>query len=50
MQAQDRAQFARMLEEVLRADAGAVPRYRLANILAQRRARALLDHADELFL
>jgi hypothetical protein len=27
-----------------------VPRYRLANILAQRRARALLAHADDLFL
>jgi predicted anti-sigma-YlaC factor YlaD len=50
VQAQDRAQFQRTLEEVLRADAGAVPRYRLANILAQRRARALLAHVDDLFL
>lgn len=50
VQAQDRAQFTRTLEEVVRADAGEVPRYRLANILAQRRARALLAHADELFL
>jgi hypothetical protein len=50
VQAQDRAQFIRTLEEVVRADAGEVPRYRLANILAQRRARALLAHADELFL
>ena len=50
MQAQDRAQFTRTLEEVLRADAEAVPRYRLANILAQRRARALLAHAEDLFL
>jgi predicted anti-sigma-YlaC factor YlaD len=50
VQRQDRAEFTRVLEEVLRADARAVPRYRLANILAQRRARALLDHADDLFL
>jgi predicted anti-sigma-YlaC factor YlaD len=50
VQRQDRAGFTRVLEEVLRADAGAVARYRLANILAQRRARALLDHADDLFL
>lgn len=50
VQAQDRAQFIRTLEEVVRADAGEIPRYRLANILAQRRARALLAHADELFL
>ncbi len=47
---QDRAEFTRLLEEVLRADPGEVPRYRLANILAQRRARALLAHADDLFL
>jgi len=50
VQAQDRAQFTRLLDEVLRADAGAVPRFRLANVLAQRRARALLAHADDLFL
>ena len=47
---QDRAAFTRVLEEVVRADPGEVPRYRLANILAQRRARALLAHADDLFL
>jgi predicted anti-sigma-YlaC factor YlaD len=47
---QDRAAFTRVLEGVLRADPEAVPKYRLANILAQRRARLLLDHADELFL
>lgn len=50
VQAQDRAQFTRILEEVLRADATAVPRFRLVNVLAQRRARALLAHADDLFL
>jgi predicted anti-sigma-YlaC factor YlaD len=50
VQRQDRAEFTRVLEEVLRADPGAEPRFRLANILAQRRAKALLDHADDLFL
>ncbi len=47
---QDRAEFTRVLEEVLRADPDLEPKHRLANILAQRRARALLDHADDLFL
>jgi predicted anti-sigma-YlaC factor YlaD len=50
VQRQDRAGFTRVLEEVLRADPGAEPRYRLANVLAQRRAKALLAHADDLFL
>jgi predicted anti-sigma-YlaC factor YlaD len=50
VQKQDRAEFTRVLEEVLRADPGAEPRFRLANIIAQRRARALLDHVEELFL
>lgn len=50
VQRQDRAAFTRLLEEVLRADPGEVPRYRLANVLAQRRAKALLAHADDLFL
>jgi predicted anti-sigma-YlaC factor YlaD len=47
---QDRDGFVRVLEEVVRADPGEVPRYRLANVLAQRRARALLEHVDDLFL
>lgn len=50
VQVQDRVQFTRTLEDVLRADAEADPRYRLANVLAQRRARALLAHEDDLFL
>jgi predicted anti-sigma-YlaC factor YlaD len=50
VQQQDRDAFTRVLEDVLRADPGEVPRYRLANVLAQRRARALLAHADDLFL
>jgi predicted anti-sigma-YlaC factor YlaD len=47
---QDRDEFTRVLEEVLRADPGEVPRFRLANIIAQRRAKALLAHAEDLFL
>ena len=50
VQAQDRAGFTATLEEVLRADAEATPRFRLVNTLAQRRARLLLDHVDDLFL
>jgi predicted anti-sigma-YlaC factor YlaD len=50
VQVQDRAGFTALLEEVLRADVDAAPRYRLANTLAQRKARLLLDHADDLFL
>jgi predicted anti-sigma-YlaC factor YlaD len=50
VQRQDRAEFTRVLGEVLRADPGEVPRYRLANVLAQRRASALLAHVDDLFL
>jgi predicted anti-sigma-YlaC factor YlaD len=50
VQKQDRAEFTRLLEQVLKADAEAEPRWRLANVLAQRRARLLLAHADDLFL
>jgi predicted anti-sigma-YlaC factor YlaD len=50
VQAQDRAGFTAVLEAVLAADVDAAPRFRLANTLAQRRARLLLDHADDLFL
>jgi predicted anti-sigma-YlaC factor YlaD len=50
VQAQDRAQFQQLLQEVVQADAEAFPRYRLPNVLAQRRARALLAHVDDLFL
>lgn len=50
VQVQDRAAFTALLEEVLRADVDAAPRFRLANTLAQRKARLLLDHVDDLFL
>ena len=46
---QDRAEFTRLLEQVVAADPGADVRYRLANVLAQRRARFLLAHAEDLF-
>jgi predicted anti-sigma-YlaC factor YlaD len=49
VQKQDRAEFERVLQQVLAADVDAAPEFRLANILAQRRARALLAHADDLF-
>jgi predicted anti-sigma-YlaC factor YlaD len=50
VQAQDRAEFGRLLREVLASDAEAEPRWRLANTIAQRRARLLLEHAEDLFL
>jgi predicted anti-sigma-YlaC factor YlaD len=46
--AQDRAAFERLLGQALAVDPGAAPEIRLANVLAQRRARALLNRADEL--
>ncbi|HUK66908.1 MAG TPA: TRAP transporter TatT component family protein [Anaeromyxobacteraceae bacterium] len=46
---QDRAEFTRLLEQVLAYDVEADPPHRLANVLAQRRARFLLAHADDLF-
>lgn len=50
VQAQDRAAFESTLREVLEANLDDAPRLRLANVLAQRRARLLLEHADDLFL
>ncbi len=50
VQTQDRAGFTAALEEVLKADVDAAPRLRLVNTLAQRRARLLLEHVDDLFL
>ena len=48
--AQDRTAFAAELEAVLKADPDETPRFRLVNVLAQRRARLLLEHLDDLFL
>ena len=50
VQRQQRDEFVRVLREVLRADPGEVPRFRLGNLIAQKRAKALLAHVDDLFL
>jgi predicted anti-sigma-YlaC factor YlaD len=47
---QDRAEFERLLKEALAIDPNRLKTQRLANILAQRRARWLLSRADELFV
>ena len=39
-----------MLKKALAIDSGAAPELRLANTLAQRRARRLLAHVDDYFL
>lgn len=46
---QDRAEFERLLDAALAVDPDAVLELRLANLIAQRRARYLLDRADYLF-
>lgn len=46
---QDRAEFTRLLQQVIRADPEAGGPYSLANALAQRRAKLLLAHAEDLF-
>jgi predicted anti-sigma-YlaC factor YlaD len=46
---QDRAEFTRLLQQVLATDVDADKVHRLANVLAQRRARMLLAHLDDLF-
>ena len=47
---QDYAQFAELLGKALAIDADAHPAQRLANLVAQRRARWLLSRKDDLFL
>ncbi len=47
---QDRAEFTRLLQQALAIDADASADNRLANLLAQRRARWLLERVDELFV
>jgi predicted anti-sigma-YlaC factor YlaD len=47
---QDRREFQSLLEQALAVDPDARPEWRLANLIAQRRARWLLGRADELFL
>jgi predicted anti-sigma-YlaC factor YlaD len=48
--AQNAAEFKSMLGKALAIDPDADPEHRLATLVAQRRARWLLDHIDELFL
>ena len=47
---QQAAEFRRLLDQALAIDADADPADRLANLVAQRRARWLLSRMDELFL
>jgi len=49
VQAQDRAEFTAVLRWVADADPDVSRPDRLANVIAQRRARLLLAHADDLF-
>jgi len=48
--AQDRAEFKRLLTQALAIDADRAPAYRLANLVAQKRARWLLGRTDDLFI
>lgn len=48
--AQDRAEFETLLERVLSFDVDQAPRFRLANSIAQERARRLMARADDLFV
>jgi predicted anti-sigma-YlaC factor YlaD len=50
LQRQQPAEFRRLLEQALAVTADAHPEARLANLVAQRRARWLLGRMDELFL
>jgi predicted anti-sigma-YlaC factor YlaD len=46
---QDKKEFTRLLEQVLAADVDKHPEVRLANLIAQRRARWLLERTADLF-
>ena len=48
--AQDRAEFTRLLTQALAIDPDRAPDFRLANVVAQKRARWLLGRTDELFI
>ncbi len=51
VRAQDRKEFLELLDRALSFDArGEAPEYRLANLVAQRKARWLKERADDLFL
>ena len=50
VQTQDRAEFERLLGQALAFDVNSAPDSRLANLVAQKRARLLLSQIDDLFL
>jgi predicted anti-sigma-YlaC factor YlaD len=50
VQAQDREEFERLLNQALEIDPDRAPSQRLVNVIAQRSARHLLEHVDDLFL
>jgi hypothetical protein len=47
---QDRKEFKRLLDEVMKTDLDKNLDYRLVNVLAQRRAKWLLSRIDDLFV
>lgn len=50
VQKQDKAEFNKLLDQVLAFDVDSAPEYRLSNVLAQRRAAYLKAHAEDLFV
>ena len=50
MASQDRTEFKRLLAQALAIEVDRAPEYRLANLVAQKRAGWLLSRADELFI
>ena len=50
IQKQDLAEFRSLLNKALALNVDAKPEWRLANLIAQRRARWLLSRTDQLFL
>lgn len=50
VQKQDRVEWESLLKRALQVDVDTVPKWRLSNILAQRRARWLLGRTSELFI
>ena len=49
VETQDRAEFERLLNDGLAIDVAEEPSNRLLNTIAQKRARLLLEHVDDLF-
>jgi predicted anti-sigma-YlaC factor YlaD len=47
---QDRTRFTALLQEALAFDVNKAPEYRLANLIAQRRAQVLLPRVDDYFI